>query len=76
MPVISQKFKFLLGPLHLTLAVGDVNGNGVLDVSLTVSLVGVFQLPPFVVDLDAALAQQAIDGFKALGSALSKKKAV
>lgn len=73
--VISQKFKFLLGPLHLTLAAGDANNNGVVDVSLTVSLVGVFQLPPFVVDLDAALAQQAIDGFKSFGNALKQKKA-
>lgn len=70
----SQKFSVTLGPVRLTLALGDANGNDIVDVSLTVRVINVFELPPFVVDLDAATAQKAIDGFKQLADALLKKK--
>ncbi len=70
--ITAQKIKIPLGPLHLTVGVGDENNNGIVDVSFKVSLVGVTQLPPLVIDLSAELAQQAIDGAKALGAWAAK----
>lgn len=70
----SQKVSITLGKIRLTLGIGDENGNGVVDVSLTVRIIDLFELPPFVVDLDAALAQKAIDGFKNFGDAMRKQK--
>lgn len=70
----SQKVSITLGKIRLTLGIGDENGNGVVDVSLTVRIIDLFELPPFVVDLDAALAQKAIDGFKSFGDAMRKQK--
>ena len=35
--IISQKFKFLLGPLHLTLAAGDLNNNGIVNINDTIA---------------------------------------
>lgn len=70
----SQKLSFTLGNFRLTLGIGDENNNNVVDVSLRLRVIGLFELPPVTVDLDAQLAQQAIDAFKNLGDALTKKK--
>lgn len=72
----AQKLNIDLGPLNLTLELGDKNGNGVVDVAfgVTVDQLPWLRLPPFIVDLDASLAQKAVDAFKSLGDALTKKK--
>jgi hypothetical protein len=70
----SQKVSFTLGNVRLTLGIGDENANGIVDVSLVVRILGLFELPPVVIDLDGKLAAQAVDAFKSLGDIFSKKK--
>lgn len=70
-----QTLKIDLGPVQLRISVGDADKNGCLDISLAVRIKGLFELPPFVQNLDAALAQSAIDGFKQVEAAFKGKPA-
>lgn len=69
-----QTIKIDLGPIQLRFTLGDADGNGCLDLSLRVRVVGLFELPPVVVNLDAKLAQDAIDAAKKLGDAFKGAK--
>jgi hypothetical protein len=68
--MFKGKIEFTLGKFRFTLAVGDANNNGRADVSLTVRIIDLFELPPFVVDLDTKGINDAIGGFEALGKSL------
>lgn len=72
----SQSVSFTIGNVRVSLSIGDANNNGVVDVSLAVRLVGVFDLsfPPVIVDLDAKLAVQAVDAFKSLADIFKPRK--
>lgn len=71
----SQTLKIALGPVQLRLSVGDEDANGCIDLTLRVRVVGLFELPPIRQNIDAKLAQDAIDGARALEKALAPKKA-
>ncbi len=69
-----KKFKITLGAVTLSLELGDADGNGVVDVTFGVRVVGMFEwrFPP--INLDAKTAGEAVDAFKKLGEAFAKKK--
>jgi len=69
----AQKISFTVGKFVFTFGVGDENHNGDVDVSLAIALFGI-PLPAIIVDLNAATAARAKDGFEDLFGALAKPK--
>lgn len=69
-----KPFIIELGPVRLTIAVGDADHNGALDVVLGVRLKGLFEwtFPP--VNLDAKLAAEVAETFEAIGKKITGKK--
>lgn len=48
--------KINLGPVRLTIAIGDADKNGALDIVLGLRILGVFEINTPPINLDAALA--------------------
>lgn len=70
----SQTLKINLGPVQLRLSLGDEDKDGCLDITLRVRVVGLFELPPIRQNLNAKLAQDAINAFKTLGDVFATKR--
>ena len=70
----TQTVKIDLGQVQLRLSLGDADSNGVIDVSLRIRVVGLFELPPIIVNIDANTALEVKVALEKLGAAFAKKK--
>jgi hypothetical protein len=70
-----QTFVLNLGPVRITLGVGDADHNGALDLSLGIKISGSpfeMHFPPF--NLDAKFAKEVGDAFAGLAAKIAAKK--
>jgi hypothetical protein len=71
----NQTVKIALGDkVQIRVTLGDADKNNVVDVSVRVRIIGFFETPPVVINLDMKTALEAKKGLEDAAAAFAKKK--